>query len=445
MKPVSRIILWLTALTLIVTMASGPLRAQSPNPKYNEIFAKAKEQETAAPERVVDTYIAIKNEQAGKDRELAADALLRAALFGYIFLDPDKEPGTTPLERQRNEDLRFIVGDKAHEAIKQLTTQFADTEAAKTAEQEQLKQKLESRIDIRNAILPTYKIIDGLVALTGRNPHISYWLALVLIAGLVTLMTWPLKMRMYRSQREMQRIQPILKEIQEKYKGKPELNEKIMATYKEHGVNPFASCMPMLVQLPFLWWVYNMIRLYEFHFTNGYFLWIGSPLAQQLPQYVGASLGHFDYALLFIYAGSNYLTMKLTPPSDPAMAQQQKTMSIMMTFMMLYMFLLYRWTAAFMFYWLVLNLFSAWQQYYYIYRPNKMAAANGGLGPGSSGGSGSPGSSDSSGGSGGAGSNGSDSRNGSSKKAERNGVVTHPVTPVRGGEGMRARPRRKRK
>ncbi|MCS6775484.1 MAG: YidC/Oxa1 family membrane protein insertase [Chloroherpetonaceae bacterium] len=374
MKSRFKSILWL-ALTLLITgHAIERTRADIPNPANDPVFARAREQETINPAQAMDTYVKIKNENARKNRELAAEALYRAAFFGYTILDPDRPSGKTPLERQRDEDIRFIVGDKAHEAIKNLLSEFPDTEAARTAEKIDLKAGLESRIDRRNSILPTYKIIDSLVALTGRNPHFSYWFALVLIAVLVTLLTWPLKLRMYQSQREMQRIQPILKDIQEKYRGRPELNEKIMQVYREHNVNPFASCLPMFIQLPFLWWVYNMIRLYEFHFVNGKFLWIGSALARQFPGYVAPSLGHFDYALLFIYAGSNYLTMKLTPPSDPAMAQQQKTMAIMMTGMMIYFFLIYRWTAAFMLYWLALNLLSAAQQYYYIYLPNKAAA-----------------------------------------------------------------------
>ena len=58
-----------------------------------------------------------------------------------------------------------------------------------------------------------------------------------------------------------------------------------MAAYKEHGVNPLASCLPMVVQMPFLFWIYNTIRLYEFHFTHGTFLWIGSALSHKYPEY----------------------------------------------------------------------------------------------------------------------------------------------------------------
>jgi YidC/Oxa1 family membrane protein insertase len=177
---------------------------------------------------------------------------------------------------------------------------------------------------------------------------------------------------MYKSQREMQRLQPALKALQEKYKGNSqELQQKLMEFYKEHGVNPFASCLPLLIQMPFMIWVYNTIRLYEFHFVNGKFLWIGSSLAHSFPGNVAENLGKFDFPLLVLYTLSMYLTMKLTPATDPQAAQQQQTMSVMTTGMMFFMFMKYQWSAAFIFYWLILNILSAWQSYHFVYKPNK--------------------------------------------------------------------------
>ena len=83
-------------------------------------------------------------------------------------------------------------------------------------------------------------------------------------------------------------------------------------------------------------------------------------------------MAQFDLPLLLLYALSNFLTMRLMPPTDPQAAEQQKVMSVTMTFVLLFMFLQYKWSAAFIFYWLILNFISAWQQYNYIYKPNKM-------------------------------------------------------------------------
>lgn len=407
---------WIPAFLLLGLLAIGPARAQSPNPKYDSLYAQAQKLEDARPSDAYNAFIQVKNEHS-KEPDLASDALLRAAEFAS-----GPRYGAT-------EAMHVEGNQKAHDALKQLLQQYPTTEAAKVAEP--MQAEIERRIDRHNSQFISYKIIDFFVALTGRKPGFSYWFALLLIAIVVKLITLPLTLRMYKSQREMQKLQPILKEVQEKYKGKPELGQKTMEVYKEHGISPFASCLPMLVQLPFLWWVYDVIRLYEFHFANGTFLWIGSPMSQQLsrqfPGSFAANLGQFDIGLLALYAASNYITMKLTPSPDPTQASQQKQMSVMMTIMMFWMFMLYRWSAAFMLYWLALNLVTAWQQYTYIYKPSKRARTGGGDGglviP-------------------------STTVESATEKASSNGSngrSPRELTPVPGGNTMRPRPRRKKR
>lgn len=75
--------------------------------------------------------------------------------------------------------------------------------------------------------------------------------------------------------------------------------------------------------------------------------------------------------LLSIYAASHYLTMQLTPAADATAAQTHKTTAVTITVMLFWMFLTYKLSSAFIFYWLVFNLLSVWQQYNYIYRPNR--------------------------------------------------------------------------
>ena len=306
---------------------------------------------------------------------------MKAAQFGYAYADPNNlaDPTLSTAAKTERESIQNQVGDKANQAAKELDEKFRDTPTgaaalAPDASGQNLHDLLKHRIDMRNSHLTGYKIIDGVVHLTGANSQISYWFALLLIAVFVKAVTMPITLKMYKSQREMQKIQPLLKKMQEEMKDKTpqERSEAQMALFKEHGVNPLASCLPSLIQLPFLWAVYGMIRQYEFHFSNGHFLWINSALHMQYPAYVAGNMAQFDVPLLILYALSNYFTMRLMPPTDPAAAEQQKVMSVMMTFVLLFMFLQYKWTAAFMFYWLILNFISAWQQYTYIYKPNKM-------------------------------------------------------------------------
>jgi YidC/Oxa1 family membrane protein insertase len=244
---------------------------------------------------------------------------------------------------------------------------------------------LADKIDERNRKDWKYQIIDNLVKVSGGQGW-SYGLALVMLAFIVKLLLFPLTRKQYAAQREMQRMQPLIKELQKKFKG-AELSQKQMALYKEHGVNPFAGCVPTLFQLPFLILVFTAIREYEHRFAQGTFLWIGSPIAAGNPSFLGTSLAMPDVPLLAMYALTNYITMRLSPAADPQQQQQQNTMALMTSVIFFWMFLSYKWSSAFVLYWLALNLISIWQQYHYIYQPHKQRQATGEIlpAPGTSG------------------------------------------------------------
>ena len=89
----------------------------------------------------------------------------------------------------------------------------------------------------------------------------SYGLAIILLTLVVRVVLLPLSIKQTRSMREMQRIQPEIKKLQQKYKGnKQKLNEEMMALYKEHGVNPFGGCLPLVMQFPVFIALYRVVR-----------------------------------------------------------------------------------------------------------------------------------------------------------------------------------------
>ena len=88
----------------------------------------------------------------------------------------------------------------------------------------------------------------------------SYGIAIILLTILVRLILLPLSIKQTKSMREMQRIQPEVKKLQQKHKGdRQKLNEEMMALYKEHGVNPFGGCAPLLLQFPVIIALYQVI------------------------------------------------------------------------------------------------------------------------------------------------------------------------------------------
>ncbi len=89
----------------------------------------------------------------------------------------------------------------------------------------------------------------------------SYGFAIILLTVAVRIVLLPLSIKQTRSMREMQRIQPELKKLQQKHKGdRQKMNEEMMALYKEHGVNPFGGCLPLLMQFPVLIALFYVIR-----------------------------------------------------------------------------------------------------------------------------------------------------------------------------------------
>ena len=105
-----------------------------------------------------------------------------------------------------------------------------------------------------------FELFSG--ALTGFYALIpSYGLAIILLTLTIRIILLPLSIKQTRSMREMQKIQPEVKKIQAKHKGdRQKMNEEMMALYKEHGVNPFGGCAPLLLQFPVLIGLFYVVR-----------------------------------------------------------------------------------------------------------------------------------------------------------------------------------------
>jgi YidC/Oxa1 family membrane protein insertase len=252
---------------------------------------------------------------------------------------------------------------QAQVAFRDAERKYPGSEEAKT-----LHQALLRTMDEQNSRTPYYQAMDALVRLLGG----SHVLAILFISLGLTLVLWPLRVRQYRGMKEMQRHAPELKKIQEKYKDDRALQmEKVQEFYREHGFNPAAGCLPLVAQMPILWGVYYAISLYQYKFVGSHFLWI-NPAASHAsaawpPPLAGAiarDLSQQDLLLLFVYALSMYVQTRLTPPTDPTQADQQKVMAVVMPVMFFVMMLQWHLPSAFVLYWFLSNIFSVSQQWW---------------------------------------------------------------------------------
>lgn len=88
----------------------------------------------------------------------------------------------------------------------------------------------------------------------------SYGVAIILLTVFVRVILLPLTIKQTRSMKQMQEIQPKVKELQRKHKGnRQKLNEELMKLYKEHQVNPLGGCLPLLLQLPVFFALYQVL------------------------------------------------------------------------------------------------------------------------------------------------------------------------------------------
>jgi YidC/Oxa1 family membrane protein insertase len=104
--------------------------------------------------------------------------------------------------------------------------------------------------------LPLFNLLIAFYQL----PVLDFALAIIVFTVVIRTLLAPLFVRQIQSQREMQRMQPLVREIQRKHKGnRQKITEETMALYKEHGVNQFGGCLPVVLQLPLLFALYQAL------------------------------------------------------------------------------------------------------------------------------------------------------------------------------------------
>ena len=176
--------------------------------------------------------------------------------------------------------------------------------------------------------------------------------AIVIQTLIITVALLPLRITQMKSMLKMQRIQPQIKSIQERYKKyslrdprKAAMNEEISALYKKEGVNPAGGCLPLLIQFPFLIAYYRMLGV-ALELRHAHWLWI-------------TDLSAADWVLPILMVLSMVVMQRMTPQAgmDPA---QQKMMTVMMPLMMGFIF--FKLAAGLNLYYTESNLISIAQQ-----------------------------------------------------------------------------------
>ncbi|HSV31366.1 MAG TPA: YidC/Oxa1 family membrane protein insertase [Atribacteraceae bacterium] len=208
-------------------------------------------------------------------------------------------------------------------------------------------------------------ILEFFYSLTG-----NYGISIILLTVVIRLALYPVIHKQNISTRAMQQIQPEIKKLQEKYKKEPQkLNQEMMKLYKVRGVSPLGGCLPLLVQMPFLFVLYRVLVAYDFGYAG--FLWLPN-LAQKDPL----------YALPLLMGATTFLQQKMSSPMMGGEGNQQNM--IMMIIMPIFLvFISWSLPAGVLLHWFISNLLFIFQTYIFETqaRRNKALSAPGVSGP----------------------------------------------------------------
>ena len=204
-------------------------------------------------------------------------------------------------------------------------------------------------------ILPVFNWMNGFIS--------NYGLIIIIFAFLIKLVTYPLSIASTKSMKKMSALQPVLKELQDKYKDNPaKLQSELGRIYKEAGVNPIGGCLPVVLQMPLLFAMFYVFRS-SIQLRQHGFLWakdLSVPdsvfdFGFAIPMY-GSHIAVFP----ILMAVTVYLQQKITPTTQTN--DQMKVMMYMFPAMMLLFF--NNMPAGLGLYYLMFNIFSVAQQFY---------------------------------------------------------------------------------
>lgn len=229
-------------------------------------------------------------------------------------------------------------------------------------------------------------LLNILFVIDAVLPGNDFGIAVIILTILIRVALYPLAKKQLHSQRALSDIQPEVNELKKKYKDKPqELQAATMELYKEKEVNPFGSCLPLLVQMPFLFGLFYVFL----KFKDSAFLVFSNPegiLSQIYPfvkdfsfvaDYINTNealsttfFGLIDlaqpYLALAVLAGVlQFIQTKMLAPKKKSDDPSAKIMT-QMTYMfpVLTVFIAFNLPAALPLYWSVTTLFAIGQQYF---------------------------------------------------------------------------------
>ena len=190
----------------------------------------------------------------------------------------------------------------------------------------------------------------------------NYGWSIIIVTILMKVAFFPLAQKGAKSMKTMQKLQPKLKKLKEKYgDDKVKMQQEMMQLYRTYKVNPMSGCLPMVLQIPVFFALYKVL-LQAIELRHAPFMWwindLSAPDRLMIPGVEIPYLGGIP-VLTLLMGVSMYFQQKLSPSSlDPTQAKMMQFLPVIFTFMFI------NFPSGLVLYWLLNNLFSIAQQVY---------------------------------------------------------------------------------
>src|SRR4051794_34600586 len=222
-------------------------------------------------------------------------------------------------------------------------------------------------IHASNIFQPLIDFFESILKFFHDTGGLSWGFAIIALTLLVRAALLPLTLKQFKSMQSLAAHQPELKKLQEKYKGdKERMNQEMMKFYKENKINPLASCLPMLAQLPVFISLFYMLRkdllsdICPVHYAAFPNEPCGSTPASEfffIPDLTDNATGTVLIVLIVLYVGSQLLSTALSTVS----ADRNQRM-IMFALPLVFVTFVIRFPAGLLVYWITTNLWTIVQQ-----------------------------------------------------------------------------------
>jgi YidC/Oxa1 family membrane protein insertase len=214
-------------------------------------------------------------------------------------------------------------------------------------------------LPLASILQPLEDAADWIIKFCHNEVGLSWGMAIIAMTFIVRLALLPLSLRGIRSMRRMQVVAPKLQELKEKYKDDPQrFQRETMEVYKREGVNPFSSCLPFILQIPFFIAIYQLLKGDTFQADVEAnpppgFLFVKSVI--ESPH--GAELIILIILFVTTTAASVLLTTAMSPTASPGQRY------IMLLFPLIVVPFIISAPAGLAVYWIATNIFSLGQQW----------------------------------------------------------------------------------